>query len=86
MSVRRLNTAPLAAPHGLHDAIAAEIAWKDGATAGAVAGHENHDIAKLPPVLGVTAKVGAIRPAIVGRRVHDAYNPAVECAEDFNEQ
>ena len=51
--VARLDA--LAAPHRLHDAVAAEIAWKDGAAAGAVTGHENHDIAKLPPVLGVTA-------------------------------
>ena len=49
-------------------------------------GHEDHHIAKLPAVLRVTAKVGAVRPAILRRRILDAHDPAVEGAEDFDQQ
>ena len=44
--VARLDA--LAAPHRLHDAVAAEVAGKDGPPACTVASHEYHDVAKLP--------------------------------------
>ena len=82
--VARLDA--LASPHGLHDAIAAEIAREHCAAASAVASHEDHHVAKLPAVLRVATKVGAVRPAILRRRILDAHDPAVESAEDFDKQ